>query len=64
MADISSRRWNQLINAVNSDIPKYKVNPPIQNEEESRVFDNMVKELAEMRKDNPKAAFWPVETEW
>lgn len=64
MVDISSRRWNQLINAVNHGTPKDQVKPPIQNGEESEIFDDMVKELAEMRRDNPKAAFWPVETEW
>ena len=61
---MTSERWNDLIYAVNNDIPKEKVEPPIITEEESRIFDNMVKELAEMRKDDPKAAFWPVEKDW
>ncbi len=61
---MTSERWNDLIYAVNNDIPKDKVKPPITTEEESRIFDNMVKELAEMRKDDPKAAFWPVEKDW
>ena len=61
---MTSERWNDFIYAVNNDIPKEELKPPIANEEESRIFDNMVRELAEMRKDDPKAAFWPVEKEW
>lgn len=41
-----------------------ELDPPIQDKEEERVFNNMVKELAEMRKKDPKAAFWPVEKDW
>lgn len=61
---MSSRRWNQFIAFVNNDRPKTELKPPIQNEEEDRIFNNMVRELKEMRKDDPKAAFWPVETDW
>ena len=61
---MTPERWNDFIYAVNNDIPKEKVNPPVKGEEENRIFDNMVKELAEMRKEDPKAAFWPVEKEW
>ena len=58
------RRWNQFISYVNYGMSKESLNPPIQNEEEDRIFDNMAKELEEMRKTNPKAAFWPVENDW
>ncbi len=34
------------------------------NEEEMKIFDSMTEQLAEMRKENPKAAFWPVESDW
>ena len=61
---MTSERWNQFIWYVNNNRPKEELNPPIANEEENRIFDSMVKELEEERKDNPKAAFWPVETDW
>lgn len=60
---MTPERWNDFIYAVNNNIPKEELKPPIANERENRIFDNMVKELAEMRKKNPKAAFWPVEKE-
>ena len=41
-----------------------ELDPPIQDKEEERIFNNMVKELAEMRKKDPKAAFWQVEKDW
>lgn len=34
------------------------------NKEEMKIYDSMCAELAEMRKTNPKAAFWPVESDW
>ena len=58
------RRWNQFISHINYGMSKASLNPPIQNAEEDRIFDDMEKELAEMRKTNPKAAFWPVENDW
>ena len=61
---MTSDRWNQFINFVNNGRPVSELDPPIQGKEEERVFNNMVKELAEMRKKDPKAAFWPVEKDW
>lgn len=64
MADISSFRMNQFIRHVNNNMPKETLDPPIQNEEEDKMFDDMVKELAEWRKTDPNAGFWPVESDW
>lgn len=64
MENISGTRWNQLIDAVNNNIPKEQVYPPITGEYENKVYDNMVMELSEMRKVRPNAAFWPVEIEY
>ena len=36
----------------------------ILNKDELELYDSAVAELAEMRKDHPGAAFWPVETDW
>lgn len=61
---MTSERWNRFINFVNNGRPMSELDPPIQGKEEERIFNNMVKELAEMRKKDPKAAFWPVEKDW
>lgn len=61
---MTPERWNTFIAFVNNNRPKSELNPPIRNEEENRIFDNMVAELKEMRKERPEAAFFPVESEW
>ena len=34
------------------------------SEEKMKIYNDMKAELDEMRKTNPKAAFWPVELDW
>ena len=61
---MTSERWNDFIYLVNNDRPITELVPPVQNAEEESIFNNMVKELAEIRIKDPKAAFWPVEKDW
>ena len=49
----ADRRYNTFVDFVNANRAKEELVPPIQNEEENKLFDNMVKELTEMRKKNP-----------
>ncbi len=51
-----TRRWNQFIDLINDSRPVTELEPPIQNERERQIFNNMVDELARARKVNPKAA--------
>lgn len=60
---MDSKRWNDFIYCVNNNLPQDTIKPPIESPEEQRIFDNMKKELAEMRKTRPQAAFYPVEKE-
>lgn len=61
---MNSKRWNQLIRAVNEGEGAESVNPPL-TAKELEIYRNMEKELAEMRQAHgPKAAFGPVENEW
>ena len=61
---LEPRRMNQIIRAVNAGKPKFEINPPLQEGRESEYFDNLEKELADIRKKDPNANFWPVESEW
>ncbi len=61
---MTDKRYNQMINLINDGRPITDLNPPIQNKEEERIFKNMQKELAELRKDNPNASFYNVDDEW
>lgn len=61
---MEDKRYNQMIDLINERRPITELNPPIQNEEEERVFNNMQKELTELRKENPKASFYKVDDEW
>ena len=58
------RRMNIFVDFVNENRPKEELVPPIQNEEEDRIFDNMVKELAEARTRHPDALFAHFDSEW
>lgn len=60
---MNAKRWNDFIYAVNNNLPIESINPPVENENEVRIFNNMVKELARMRESRPQAAFYPVEKE-
>jgi hypothetical protein len=60
---MDSRKWNHMIRMVNDNDPRSKAEKEFL-EEEMTIFDNMKAELAEMRRENPRAAFWPVETDW
>lgn len=57
------KRWNQLIRAVNDGDPAESINPPL-NGEEKTIYENMERELSEMRKEHPEAAFSPVESDY
>ena len=41
--DISGRRWNQILSAVNYDRPASDINPPL-NEEELEIYNSTVEE--------------------
>ena len=60
---LTSRQWNLMIRMANEGDPREKAERFF-TEEEMELFDSMVAELAEMRKEHPGAAFWPVETDW
>ena len=65
MADtMTPKRWNQFKRHINNNLPKEELVPPIANEEESEIYDEMVRELEEARKDDPLVSFWPTENEW
>lgn len=59
---MDAKRWNYLISLVNADNPADSLKDEL-TEEEMRIYRNMERELAELRKTNPKAAFWPVEND-
>ena len=61
---MTTRRWNQFINLINDNRPITELEPPIQNEHERQIFNNMVDELARARKVNPKASLCNVNLEW
>ena len=58
------RRMNIFVDFVNENRPKEELVPPIQNEEEDRIFDNMVKELAEARTRHQDALLAHFDSEW
>lgn len=60
ISEITSRRMNYLIAAVNENDPPESIDPPL-NEGEAKLYEDMQNELAEERKRRPQAAFWPVE---
>lgn len=60
----SDRRYNAFVDIVNAGRSKEELNPPIQNEDEEKLFENLVKELAEMRKTDPNASFAHCDSEW
>ena len=61
---MTNRRWNQFINFANNNRPITELDPPIQNDEERKILENMVNQLAELRKTNPDASFANVDFEW
>ena len=61
---MEDKRYNQMIDLINNGRPITELNPPIQNEEEERIFNNMQKQLAELRKETPNASFYKVDDEW
>ena len=61
---MTDKRYNQMIDLINEGRPITDLNPPIQKEEEEKAFNNMQKELKELRKDTPKASFYKVDDEW
>ena len=61
---MEDKRRNQMIDLINEGRPITELDPPVQNKEEERIFNDMQKELAELRKDNPDASFYKVDDEW
>ena len=61
---MTTRRWNQFINFANANRPVTELVPPIQNENEKRIFEDMTSRLAEMRKTAPGASYDNVDMEW
>ena len=65
MADsIPQDRWNTFIDFINQGRPKTELVPPIQNERENELFDNMANQLANARMKNPNAKLSHVDFEW
>ena len=64
MKELTSGDWNLMIRFVNDNDSREKAAKFFSEEQLVEYFDPMVKELKEMRKDDPKAAFLPVETDW
>ena len=44
---MEDKRWNQMVDLVNEGRPVTDLNPPVQNDEEERIFNNMVRDLVE-----------------
>ncbi len=64
MNDLSGKRWNELIDAANNNLLPSEVYPPLSNNKEISIYNDMLKELYEIRKINPKACFSPIEIEY
>ena len=60
---MTSRQWNRVLRMANDNRPREEA-VKILTKEELEEYDSAVADLAELRKTNPKAAFWPVETDW
>lgn len=60
----ADRRLNAIVDLVNENRPKSELIPPIQDDRENELFDNMVAELAEMRMTDPQALFAHIDSEW
>ena len=60
---MNSRQWNLMIRMINDGDPREKAERQF-SKVDMRTFDKMRLQLEELRKDNPKAAFLPVETDW
>lgn len=63
MPDISARQMNLMIRMVNDGDSREEAQKHF-SKEEMKIYDSMVAELAEMREKDPRAAFWPVESDW
>lgn len=64
MEELSSGDWNLMIRLINDNESRKKAAEFFSEEQLVKYFDPMKKELKEMRKEDPKAAFWPVESDW
>ena len=58
------RRMNQFIDFVNASKAKSELDPPIQNEHENELFDELEKEIIELRKKYPDAKLAHIDSEW
>ena len=64
VADISGRRWNQMINAVNNSMGPEVIAPPL-DEVELGLFERLDKQKKEADKKNGFESFFsPVEIEY
>ena len=45
---MTNKRWNQFIDFANANRPITELVPPIQNEKERKIFEDMTSRLAEM----------------
>ena len=61
---MEDKRWNQMVDLVNEGRPVTDLNPPVQNDEEERIFNNMVRDLAKQREKFPGANFAHIDDEW
>ncbi len=59
---MNARAWNLMIRMVNDGNSREEAEKHF-SPEEMKSFDNMCEELAEMREKDPRAAFWPVESD-
>lgn len=64
MEELSSGDWNLMIRLINDNESRKKAAEFFSEKQLVKYFDPMKKELKEMRKEDPKAAFWPVESDW
>ena len=61
---MTTRRWNRFIDFANANRPVTELVPPIQNENEKKIFEDMTSRLAEMRKTAQGASYSNVDMEW
>lgn len=61
--DMRSDRWNLIIMFVNYNTPIDKVRSAL-SQDEFEEYARMRSQLQEDRKSDPKATYWPIESDW
>ena len=60
---MEARQWNLMIRMVNENVSRSEAEKKF-SEEEMKIYDEMVADLAKLREKHPEAAYSPVESDW